>query len=92
MTKKEQSLYKTFLRSTAYALEHVYTNCSAEKHAIYRACCKRAQSLNAEKIRIPTANSMSFTFAFLYEKEGKKRLQYITKWNTYDFEIDGSEV
>lgn len=92
MTKKQQGLWEQYKRAYKTNLYQCYANPSVAKRAAYRNIQTKCFLLHGWDIRIPSYNTMMFTMAFLYKKDGKTMLHYETPNNTWDFEVPADQL
>ena len=89
MKKNLESQYRTYLKSTATELNHVYGRYSSAKESAMNYCKNRMNELNGYGMRILSANTFQFTVGFLYTDEttGKKMFDVETARNSYQWEV-----
>ena len=92
MTKKQQALWEQYKRANKRGLHECYYNPSSAKCLAYNAIAALCWELDGWDIRIPSYNTMMFTMAFLYNKDGKTMLHYETHKNTWDFEVPADQL
>ena len=93
MTKKEQTLYEQYLKSTNYFLDDVYKKPSSEKkRAFWHIFDYDITVYHGFDFRVCSANTFGFSMACKYvTNDNKLRLRYHTRDNVYDFEIGNAE-
>lgn len=92
MTKKQQALWEQYKRATKSDLCECYKCASAAKERAYHEIMVLCFNLDGWGIRIPSYNTMMFTMAFLYKKDGKTMLHYETNKNVWDFEVPADQL
>jgi len=88
MTKKQQAMVDSYRKATATSLREVYFSWSMKKEQAFDRCRAIQYELSGHDGRICSANSYQFTYAFLYEKDGKQYMCYRTATNDYRFCIE----
>lgn len=86
--KQMQSAYKQYLWSSKTQLFDCYDNPSRAKFNAYDYCLSLFREYNGSDFRIIGYNTFGFSVGFMFEKDGKKCLAYITKDHDRYFEID----
>lgn len=92
MTKKQLALWEQYKRATKKTLDECYGRASILKRYAYNDIHMKCFLMGGWRIRIPSYNSMMFTMAFLYKKDGKTMLHYETAHNTWDFEVPADQL
>lgn len=87
MTKKEQNMLWSYEHAKCENIMQAYNRPSRRKIEAFDDCRRKENELNGYGGRITGASSHFFSYAFKYEKNGKKFLYYITYANDYSFEI-----
>lgn len=89
MTKKNLAMLENYKRATATSLHELYKSYSHAKAVAYNDCISRCVEKNGFRVRVFSANTYGFCFAFLFEKEGKQFLHYETSQSIYEFALEG---
>lgn len=85
--KFNDSIYKRYLRSSDTQLFDCYDKPSQAKFNAYDYCLSLFREYNGSDFRIIGYNTFGFSVGFMFEKDGKTYLAYITKDNDRYFEI-----
>lgn len=88
MTKKQKYFYEDYIRASAEKLSDVYSSYSRAKFEAFHWCVRKMYDMNGYGGRIMGHNSMTFTYGFLHDVDGKKWLNVETRSNSYDFPIE----
>ena len=88
MNKTQRYFLERYWNSNDVTLDDVYSRVSSAKRQAYKHCMFMMEKMNGSHPRITSYNTFNFTFAFLYEKEGKNWLYYMTSTNDYTFPIE----
>ena len=86
MTQKHATMIRNYKRSSATELSHVYGRCSAAKIQALNYCKRKMVEMNGFAGKICTHNAQIFTYGFLFIRDGKTWMYYITP--NYNYEID----
>ena len=86
MNARNARIYESFKQANAYQLYHVYGRYSDAKDKAFDYCVSKCNELSGYRFRIISHNSQIFTVGFLFEKDGKTFLAYITP--AYDRAIE----
>lgn len=81
-TAQIKRAYCEYLKSPNWRLWHCYERYSESKEAAYEYCLDLVHRYNGGTYRIIGFNSMTFSFGFVGEINGKEAFFYITK--SYD--------
>lgn len=94
MTAKEIAMYEGYIRATMRDLDDAYTTCSRAKKNAWRYCEDLRRRLGGFDVRVPSANTFQFSYAFKYfsPETGAESIHYETAKNSYDFEINYAQV
>ena len=88
MTKKQEALLDNYRRATATKLADVYKSWSAAKERGWNYCENLRAQLGGYGVRVPSANTFQFTYAFRFMLNGQEWLCYCTASNDYKFCIE----
>ena len=94
MNKKQESIYATYLKSSARELSDVYKNWSGAKEVAMRSCRDLCASLHGYNLRILSHNSQFFSVGFMYldRPAGALMFMYITAYKKESWVIQEDAV
>ena len=88
MTKMQARFLENYRRATATELCHVYKSFSSAKTSAWVYCKNLCKELNGWGMKICSHNAQIFTVGFLFMKDGKEHLCYITPNHGYKFPVE----
>lgn len=87
-TKYNNDIYRKYLKSSDTQLFDCYDKPSQAKHKAYEYCLDLFSKYDGSDFRIIGYNTSQFSVGFMFEKDNKNYLAYITKDNDRYFEIN----
>lgn len=88
MTKRENDIYNSYVRSSIDSLFLAYANPSLEKERAWWYCRDLCAKFNGYGLKVIGHNCFMFSAAFLFDRDGETYLMYITKDHDKAFKIE----
>lgn len=87
-TERAKNIIRSYDNSCATQLWQVYpTHYSGEKARAYKECVEMMNNLGGYDLKIISYAKTNFTVGFIFTKDNKKYLAYITYKNNYKIEL-----
>lgn len=83
-----ENAIRAYIRATEHSIFGAYKNPSWNKQKAYTNCVRRMLELDGRNGKITSWNTSFFSYAFIYTKDEKDFLCYITYAHEYHFQLD----